>query len=396
MAKELSHIAAQVRASTTIAIDTKYKEMKAAGLDVIGFGAGEPDFDTPDNIKMEAIKAISANFTRYTPAAGTVELRKAVANRLEKDCGVSYEPSQIIVSNGAKQSIFLTLTALVNPGDEVILAAPYWVSYYELVRMVGGVPVIVDTANSGWKMTADQLRAAITPKTKAFMLNNPSNPSGVVYSTSELSDLVRVCVENDIYIIADEIYYKLVYGDAKFTSVASLGEDVKKLTILINGVSKSYAMTGWRIGYAAAEPEVAKVISNLQSHMSSNPNSIAQKAATEALNGPQGSIELMRRAFEARRDYFTERVAKIDGVEIIPPDGAFYVMMDVSAYFGKTLGGVEIHDADDFADAFLSAGHVALVPCTGFGAPNHVRWSYATSLENIKLGIDRLEKFLEG
>lgn len=395
MAKELSRIATEVRASTTIAIDTRYKEMQAAGMDVIGFGAGEPDFDTPDNIKMAAIRAIGSNFTRYTPAAGTLELREAICKRLEKDCGVSYAPNQIVVSNGAKQAIYLTLSALVNPGDEIIAPAPYWVSYYELVSMVGAVPVIVEsTAASGYKMTADMLRAAITPKTKALLLNNPSNPSGVVYTTSELSDLARVCVENDIYIIADEIYYKLIYGDAKFTSIAALGEDVKKLTILINGVSKSYAMTGWRIGYSAAEPHIAKIISNLQSHLSSAPNSIAQKAATEALVASQSSIELMRRAFEARLNYFIERVNSIDGVEIIHPNGAFYVMMDISSCFGRTMGGIEIHDADDFADAFLSEGLVALVPCTGFGAPNHVRWSYATSLENIKLGLDRLEKFL--
>ncbi len=394
MAKELSHIASSIRASTTIAIDTKYKEMKAAGLDVIGFGAGEPDFDTPDNIKMAAVRAISANFTRYTPAAGTVELREAVCERLKKDCGVDYTPAQIVVSNGAKQALFLALKALINPGDEVVIPAPYWVSYYELAIMTGAKPVIVETnAESGWKMTADMLRAAITPNTKALMLNNPTNPSGVVYTSGELSDIARVCVENEIYIISDEIYYKLIYGDAKFTSVAALGEDVKKLTILVNGVSKSYAMTGWRIGYSAAEPEIAKIISNLQSHMSSAPNSIAQKAAEDALVGSQSSIELMRRAFEARLDYFVERAKNI-GIEIILPRGAFYVMMDISKYIGGTLGGVEIHDADDFADAFLSAQKVAVVPCTGFGAPHHVRWSYATSLENIKLGMDRLEAFL--
>lgn len=394
MAKELSHIASSVRASTTIAIDTKYKEMKAAGLDVIGFGAGEPDFDTPDNIKMAAVRAISANFTRYTPAAGTVELREAVCERLKKDCGVEYKPSQIVVSNGAKQALFLALKALINPGDEVIIPAPYWVSYYELAIMTGAKPVIVETnAESGWKMTAEMLRAAVTPNTKALLLNNPSNPSGVVYTSGELSDIARVCVENEVYIISDEIYYRLVYGDAKFTSVAALGEDVKKLTILVNGVSKSYAMTGWRIGYSAAEPEIAKVISNLQSHMSSAPNSIAQKAAEDALSGSQSSIELMRRAFEARLDYFVERVRGI-GIEIILPKGAFYVMMDISKYIGRTLGCVEIHDADDFADAFLSSQKVAVVPCTGFGAPHHVRWSYATSLENIKLGLDRLEAFL--
>lgn len=392
--KPLSKIASKVQASTTIAIDTMYKKMQADGIDVVGFGAGEPDFDTPDNIKEAAVKAIDANFTRYTPAVGTLELREAVCARLKKDCGIEYTPAQIVVSNGAKQSLHYALSAVTNPGDEVILPAPYWVSYAELIAMTGGTQVIIETDDStGWKITAEMLEAAITPNTKAIIMNSPSNPSGVVYTRDEMQALADVCIKHDIYVISDEIYYRLVYGTS-FTSFAALGEEIKKLTILVNGVSKSYAMTGWRIGYIAAEPEIAKVIGNFQSHASSAPNSIAQKAATEALRGSQSSIELMRRAFEARLNYFIERAEKIPGIKVIKPLGAFYVMMDVSAFFGKTLGGVEIGNADDFAAAFLDKGLVALVPCTGFGAPNHVRWSYATSLDNIKMGLDRLETFL--
>jgi len=395
MPKQLSISAQRVQASTTLAIDTKFKEMKASGIDVIGFGTGEPDFNTPDNIKEAAIAAINSNLTRYTPASGVMNLRKAAAQRLLEDCGVSYDPSQIIISSGAKQSLYYALRAITNPGDEIIVPAPYWVSYYEMVRMVGGEPVIVTTDEStGWKITADMLRAAITPATKALILNNPSNPSGVVYTKDELEQIAAVCVEADIYVISDEIYYCLVYGENKFTSLASLGEDIKRLTILINGVSKSYAMTGWRIGYLAADISIAKVAGNLQSHAASGPNSIAQEAAIEALIGPQDSVKAMHAEFAARREYFIERCSHIPNISIIQPDGAFYIMMDVSAYFGKTLHGHKINNVVDFANAFLESGLVAVVPCDAFGAPNHIRWSYATSLVNIKAGLDRLEKFL--
>ena len=395
--KELSQIASAVRASTTLAIDAMFKQMKADGVDVIGFGAGEPDFHTPDNIKEAGHAAIRENFTCYTPTAGIPELRKAACDRLKADCGLDYAPAQIVAASGAKHALYGALHALVDPGDEVIIPAPFWVTYFEMVHMLGAVPVIVKAEESaGFKITPRQLAAAVTPKTKAVLLNNPSNPTGMVYSREELRALADVCVEKDLYIIADEIYYRLVYDGRPFTSIAALGEDVKERTILINGVSKSYAMTGWRVGYAAAPEPIAKVMSNYLSHSTGAPCSIAQKAAAEALAGPQDTIEEMRRAFEQRRNHLVERMNAIPGVSCLKPEGAFYVIMNLRELLGKTIHGVTIHDADDFADAFLKYGLVATVPCTGFGASDFVRWSYATSMENIDAGLDRLERFLAG
>ena len=394
--KELSHIASGVRASTTLAIDAMFKQMKADGIDVIGFGAGEPDFDTPETIKEAGIQAIQKNFTRYTPTAGIPELRQAACMRLLEDCGVSYEPAQIVAASGAKHAVYAALHALVNPGDEIIIPAPFWVSYFEMVKMVGGVPVIVTAEESaGFKLTAEQLESAITPKTKAILLNNPSNPTGMIYSRGELQALTDVCVRHDLYIIADEIYYRLVYDGRAFTSVASLGEAVKERTILINGVSKSYAMTGWRVGYAAAPESIAKVMSNYLSHSTGAPCSVAQKAAAAALSGPQDTVEMMRRAFETRRNHLVERMNRIPDVSCLKPEGAFYVMMNIRKLIGRTIHGVTIQDGDDFADAFLKHGLVALVPGSGFGAPDFVRWSYATSMANIDAGMDRLEAFLK-
>ncbi|MGM9607876.1 MAG: pyridoxal phosphate-dependent aminotransferase [Oscillospiraceae bacterium] len=393
--KELSQIAQAVQASTTLAIDAMFKQMKADGIDVIGFGAGEPDFNTPDNIKAAAVKAIDENKTRYTPAAGIMELRKAACQRLREDCGLDYQPTQIVAASGAKHSVYIALQVLVNPGDEVILPAPFWVSYYELIKMAGGVPVIVTaTEEEDFKLTAEKLSAAITPKTKAMILNNPSNPTGMMYTKAELEAIADVCVKNEIYVIADEIYYGLVYDGQKFTSFASLGDKVKDLTILVNGVSKSYAMTGWRIGYAASNDQIAKVMSNYLSHSTSAPSSVSQWAAVEALSGPQEGILAMRDEFEARRNYIVERMNQIDGVSCLKPEGAFYVMMNIEKLLGRTFGGIEITGSDSFAKAFLEQGLVAVVPCSGFGAPNFVRWSYATSMDNIKAGLDRLEKFL--
>ena len=395
--KELSHLAANVRASTTLAIDALYKKMKADGIDVIGFGAGEPDFNTPDPIKAAGIAAIQNDKTRYTPTPGIMELREAVCSRLKADCGLDYKPSQIVAASGAKHNLYAALRCLVNPGDEVILPGPFWVSYQEMIQMVGGTPVILPTGeDTGFKITAEQLESAITPKTKAFILNNPSNPTGMMYTETELRSLADVCVKHDLYVIADEIYYKLVYDGAKFTSFASLGEDVKERTILINGVSKSYAMTGWRIGYAAANDQIAKVMSNYLRHSTSAPSSIAQWAAVEALTGDQESILAMRDSFEQRRNYLVERMNTIEGVSCIKPEGAFYVMMNVDKLIGRTIRGVTITDGDAFADVFLKEGLVAVVPCSGFGAPNFVRWSYATSMENIAEGLNRLEQLLKG
>lgn len=395
--KELSKIALAVEPSTTLAIDSMFKQMKAEGLDVIGFGAGEPDFPTPDHIKQAGIQAIENNETRYTPAAGTVELRKAICQRLKDDCGLEYEPAQIAVSNGAKTCVYVALRALVNPGDEVILPAPYWVSYLELIQMVGAAPVVVNASEAEhFKLTAEKLAAAITPKTKCIILNNPSNPTGMMYSREELEAIAKVCVEKDIYVISDEIYYRLAYDNREFVSFAALSEEAKERTLLINGVSKSYAMTGWRIGYVAANPKVAKVISNFLSHCAGSACSISQKASAAALSASQETVDEMRRAFEERRNYMVERMNSIDGVSCIKPEGAFYVMMNIEKLIGKELHGTVIRDADDFGNLFLKYGKVAVVPGTGFGAPNFVRWSYATSMENIKEGLNRLEKFLAG
>ena len=393
--KPVSKIAEAVRASTTLAVDSLAKQMKADGLDVVGFGTGEPDFNTPDNINMAGIRAICDGKTKYTPAAGIIPLRKAIAQRLKEDCGVDYDYTQIVVASGAKHSVYIALAAITNPGDEIIIPAPFWVSYYEMVRMVGGTPVIVEAGEEqNFKITAQQLEAAITDKTKCLMLNNPSNPTGMIYSAEELRAIADVCVKHDLYILADEIYYQLIYDGIEFTSIASLGEEVKERTLLINGVSKPYAMTGWRVGYCAANKTLAKIMSNFLSHSTGAPSTISQWASVEALTGPQEGIEAMRLAFLERRDYIVKRINSIPGVSCIVPNGAFYVMMNIEQLIGKTLGGKLIENDDDFAVALLEKALVAVVPCSGFGMKNFVRWSYAASMENIEKGLDRLEKFV--
>ena len=393
--KPVSKIAEAVRASTTLAVDSLAKQMKADGLDVVGFGTGEPDFNTPDNINMAGIRAICDGKTKYTPAAGIIPLRKAIAQRLKEDCGVDYDYTQIVVASGAKHSVYIALAAITNPGDEIIIPAPFWVSYYEMVRMVGGTPVIVEAGEEqNFKITAQQLEAAITEKTKCLMLNNPSNPTGMIYSADELRAIADVCVKHDLYILADEIYYQLIYDGIEFTSIASLGDEVKERTLLVNGVSKSYAMTGWRVGYCAAYKTLAKIMSNFLSHSTGAPSTISQWASVEALTGPQEGIEAMRLAFLERRDYIVKRINSIPGVSCIVPNGAFYVMMNIEQLIGKTLGGKLIENDDDFAVALLEKALVAVVPCSGFGMKNFVRWSYAASMENIEKGLDRLEKFV--
>ena len=393
--KPVSKIAEAVRASTTLAVDSLAKQMKADGLDVVGFGTCEPDFNTPDNINMAGIRAICDGKTKYTPAAGIIPLRKAIAQRLKEDCGVDYDYTQIVVASGAKHSVYIALAAITNPGDEIIIPAPFWVSYYEMVRMVGGTPVIVEAGEEqNFKITAQQLEAAITEKTKCLMLNNPSNPTGMIYSADELRAIADVCVKHDLYILADEIYYQLIYDGIEFTSIASLGDEVKERTLLVNGVSKSYAMTGWRVGYCAANKTLAKIMSNFLSHSTGAPSTISQWASVEALTGPQEGIEAMRLAFLERRDYIVKRINSIPGVSCIVPNGAFYVMMNIEQLIGKTLGGKLIENDDDFAVALLEKALVAVVPCSGFGMKNFVRWSYAASMENIEKGLDRLEKFV--
>lgn len=393
--KALSSVASNVQASTTMALDTLYKEMKANGVDVIGFAAGEPDFPTPDHIKLAAMEAIMNNQTRYTPASGTVDLKIAICDRLKEDLGLDYDPTQIVCSSGAKHCVYIALQVLVDPGDEVIVPAPYWVSYVELVKMVGGVPVpVLATEEEHFKLTPEKLEAAITPKTKCLMLNNPSNPTGMLYTRDELKALADVCVKHDLYVLSDEIYYKLVYDGRKFFSLASLGEEIKKRTIIINGVSKSYAMTGWRLGYLACDAAIAKAAANYLSHSTGNPCSITQVAAAAALEADQQTAEEMRKAFEERRNYLVERINAIPGLSCLKPEGAFYVMLNIKQMLGKTIHGHVINSADDFSDAFLKEGLVCLVPCTGFGIDGFLRWSYAASMKNIKKGLIRLERFL--
>lgn len=393
--KPISKIAGGVQASTTLAIDAMYKQMKERGEDVVGFGAGEPDFPTPTRIKDAGVAAILSNQTKYTPAAGLLKLRQAACNRLRADCGISYETNEIVVASGAKHNVYIALMTLCDPGDEVVILAPYWVSYSEMVKQAGAVPVIVAaTEAQDFKVSAQQLDAAITEKTKVVMLNSPSNPTGMVYTQQELQDIADVCVQRNVYVIADEIYCNLVYDNMTFVSFPSLGEHVKERTILINGVSKSYAMTGWRIGYAAANKHIAKAMSNYLSHSTSAPCTISQYAAIEALNGPQEDINEMRIEFEERRNHLVERMNRIAGVSCLKPQGAFYVMMNMSSFLGATMYGKKIENDTDFAQLFLEVGKVATVPCTSFAAPGYIRWSYATSLKEIDKGLDRLEKFI--
>ena len=394
--KALSTQARSVRASTTMAIDTQFKKMRAEGIDVIGFSVGEPDFPTPEHIKQAGIRAIENNLTKYTPTPGTLGVRQAVAKRLKEDWGLDYATDEIVVTGGGKPVLYGALKALVNPGDEIILPAPYWVSYYELIKMVGGVPVVVETTEEdGFNLTPDHLRAAITDKTKAIILNSPSNPTGMIYSRENLEAIAQVCTEADLYVIADEMYSKLIFDGKEFVSFPTLSADAKARTILVNGASKTYAMTGWRIGFAAASREIIQIMSNYFSHSLSGTCSIAQAAAEEAFGGSQAEIETMRREFEQRRNYLYERMSQIPGVHPVRSEATFYMLMNLSQLIGKTLYGVEIHDADDFANVFLKEGLVAVVPCTGFGAPHYVRWSFAVSMENIKEGLDRLENFLK-
>lgn len=390
----ISKKAAAVSPSPTLAIDSKFKEMKANGEDVVGFGCGEPDFDTPEHIKKAAIDAIMAGETKYTPASGTLKLRQAVAEKFRRENGLEYKPSDIVVSNGAKHSLLNAFQAICNPGDEVIVPAPYWVSYPEMIKLADGVPVVVNASeDNNFKVTAAELKAVLTSKTKAIVINSPSNPTGMVYTAEELREIADFAVENNLYVVSDEIYEHLIY-EGKHVSIASFGEKIKDLTIVINGVSKTFAMTGWRIGYAAANAEIAKAMANIQSHASSNPNSIAQAATVAALEGGMEEVNKMLKAFRRRRDFMVDMFSSIDGVSCKRPNGAFYIMMNIDELIGRTMYGVTIKDADDFAKLFLDVAKVAVVPGTGFGVNNYVRWSYATSMDNIVEGIERLKKFL--
>ena len=382
---EISERAAQLSPSLTLSIDSKAKAMKAEGIDVCGFGAGEPDFATPEHIKKAAIEALEAGFTKYTPSAGIPELRQAIAEKLAADNDLNYRATQVIVSNGAKHACYNAILATCQPGDEVVIPAPYWVSYPEMVRLAGAEPVIVPTSErNSWKMRAEDFENAMTPRTKMLIMNSPGNPTGSVYTREELQAIVDVAAEEDIYILSDEIYEKLVYDDAKHVSIASISQAAYDLTITINGFSKSYAMTGWRLGYLAAPDAVAKAVDSIQSHTASNPSSFSQYGALAALKGDQQPLIDMREEFDIRRNYMFDRVSKISNVTAVKPQGAFYVLVNISQ-LGLT--------SQNFADRLLSKANVAVVPGAAFGDDRTVRLSYATSIDVIKKGLDRFQDF---
>lgn len=396
MELKISKKASAISPSPTLAIDSKFKEMKKEGIPVVGFGAGEPDFNTPENIKNAGIDAIKNNITKYTPASGTLELKAAVCQKLKRDTGLEYSTSNIVISNGGKHSLTNTFTCICDPGDEVILPAPYWVSYPEMIKLADAVPVIIEGAEeNNFKFTAEQLESAITPKTRALVLNTPSNPTGMVYTKDELEKIAEIAVKNNIYIIFDEIYEKLVY-EGEHTNIATLGDEIRDLTIIVNGLAKTYAMTGWRIGYVAANKKLAKAMGNIQSHATSNPNSIAQAAAVEALNGDQSIIETMKKTYIERRDYMVDKINSVDGLSCKTPHGAFYVFMNVKDVLNKEHYGKMINTANELCQDILDRALVALVPSEGFGVDGYVRLSYATSMDTIKTGLDRIEKYLKG
>jgi aspartate aminotransferase len=381
---DLAQRATILTPSLTLSIDSKAKAMKAEGIDVCGFGAGEPDFDTPEHIKAAAQAAIESGFTKYTPSSGTPELRQAIADKFAADNKLTYKPSQIIVSNGAKHSCYNAILATCQPGDEVLIPAPYWLSYPEMVRLAGADPVFVQTKEeNGWKMTAEEFQDAMTPRTKMVIINSPGNPTGSVYSRQELEAIVEVAADEEILILSDEIYEKLIYDNVEHVSVASL-PGALDLTITVNGFSKAYAMTGWRLGYLGAPEPIAKAIDAIQSHSTSNPCSFAQKGGLAAIKGDQQLVGDMRDEFDLRRNYMVNRIAAIPRVSVVKPQGAFYVLVNIGQ-----LG----LNSTNFADRLLSKHHVAVVPGVAFGNDATIRLSYATSLDVIKKGLDRLEEF---
>lgn len=392
---DLSSKAKQINPSITLEITAKAKALKEDGINVVSFGAGEPDFNTPDNIIKAAIKAMNEGKTKYTPASGILDLRKAICNKFKNDNNLEYKPSQIVVSTGAKQSLANAFMAILNKGDEVIIPVPYWVSYPELVKLAEGVPVLVNTKKENdYKYSIEELRKVVNSKTKAILINSPNNPTGSIYSKEDLLEIAGFAKENDLIIISDEIYEKLIYDNEKHISIASLSKDSYERTIVINGLSKSYAMTGWRIGYSACSEEIAKLMGSIQSHVTSNINSISQYAAIEALEGPQDSIKSMIVEFEKRRNYMIDRIEKINGLSFIKAKGAFYIMVDVSNFYGKSINGNIIKTSLDFSKSILKKENLAVIPGVAFGLDNYIRLSYATSMEIIEEGLNRLESYL--
>lgn len=394
MSLTLSRKAQAVKPSSTLAITAKAKELKEKGIDVVGFGAGEPDFNTPENICDAAIKAIHDGFTKYTPAQGTLELRKAICEKFLQFNGLKYEPDQVVVSNGGKHSLTNIFTAILNPGDEVIIPTPYWLSYPEIVKLADGIPIFIKTdRKQNYKVTAEQIEAVCTDKTKALILNSPNNPSGMIYTREELEAIAEVAIKKDFYVVSDEMYENLIYGDDQAVSIASLNDEIYKRTITCSGVAKSYSMTGWRIGYTGSTKEIAKLMASVQSHQTSNPNSIAQKAAYEALVGPQDSVNRMKEEFNKRRDYMYERISGIKHISALKPQGAFYLFVDIGETLNLSYKGEIVGTVGNLAKILIEDFNVAVIPCDDFGFPDHIRLSYAISLEQIKKGLDRIESF---
>lgn len=378
----------EVKPSSTLAITSKAKKLKSEGFDIVNLAAGEPDFDTPDFVKEAGIEAIKSGFTKYTPTTGIPELKNLISEKLKKDNRLEYGPDQIVVSCGAKHSIFNALFVLVNPKDEVLIPQPYWVSYPEMVHLCQGLPRFIKTLpENNFKVTPCQLKEQLSSKTKVFILNSPSNPTGCVYTEDELREIAGICVENKIFVISDEIYEKLIYDGLKHTSIAGFNKDIYDLTVTINGLSKSYSMTGWRIGYLAAAPNISEAVSRLQDHSTSNPNSIAQKAAVAALSYSGDFFSKVVKEFQNRRDYCLERLNKMARIKAVPPKGAFYIFCDI------TKTGLK---SSVFANRLLEEKYVSLIPGDGFGMDNYIRISFATSMEQLKKGMDRLSDFLEG
>lgn len=396
MALTLSKKALGVKPSSTLAITAKAKELRENGIDIVGFVAGEPDFNTPDYICEAAIDAIRTGFTKYTPASGTNELKEAVSEKFRKFNGLEYASNQIVISNGGKHSLTNVFSAIINSGDEVIIPAPFWLSYPEMVKLADGVPVMAyGKKENGYKLTAEQIQGAITDKTKALIINSPNNPTGMIYTEEELRGIAEVVIKNDIYVISDEMYEFLTYGNEKHVSIASLGEEIYKRTITCSGLSKSYSMTGWRIGYTGSSVEIAKLMGAVQSHATSNPNSVAQRAAMVALSGPQDAIEEMRIEFDRRRMYMYDRVKNMPFVDVLEPQGAFYLFIDMSKVQEKEYKGNKLTSTAKIAETLLNDFQTAVIPCTDFGAENHIRLSYAIGMDQIEKGLDRIERFLK-
>jgi aspartate aminotransferase len=392
----LSNRAKSLKPSPTLAINAKAKSMQAQGIHVVSFGAGEPDFDTPENIKQAAKKALDEGFTKYTPVGGIDELKDAIIKKFQRDSGLSYKRSEILVSCGGKHSFYNLAQAIFDQRDEVIVPAPYWVSYPPMVALANATPVIIETTERNeFKITPEDLKKTITPKTKALIVNSPSNPTGSAYAKKELEKIAEMAISKNFFVISDEIYEKIVYDGFKFTSIASLREEMKKRTIIVHGVAKTYAMTGWRIGYTAGAEEIISAMNNIQSQSTSNPTSIAQKASVEALIGPQSEVEKMVSAFTQRRNYIVDRLNKMSGVSCYKPVGAFYVFPNFSSYYGKSYQGKKIENSTYLADFFLDVARVAVVPGVEFGADPFERLSYATSMEDIKEGLNRIEEALK-